>query len=292
MTRTTRQRLYLWGFITPCLIYIVAWRILPLSYTFIISFFRYDILKGSEGFIGLQNYVEVLTSDRFLHSLRVSIIFTVGATLLEFLVGLLMAVLLSRELKGRDIFKVVLLFPMFIANVAVGTVWYIMYHEQVGPLSYLLRTLGLGSFSWFNSPLWAMVALVISDVWQWTPFVFILLFAGLETIDPQLYEAAEIDGASPFQQFRHVSLPLISGTILVTLVLRSMDAFRAFGKIYVLTGGGPGRATEVITMLIYRVAFKWFKMDQAAALVVFLLLLLGGAYFFLVRRIRGSESDI
>jgi multiple sugar transport system permease protein len=172
---------------------------------------------------------------------------------------------------------------MFIATVAVGTIWYLMFHNQLGPINHLQRVLGITNFSWFNSPLNAFFTIVIADLWQWTPFVFILLYSGLQNIDQELYQSAKIDGASSIQQFLYISLPLLSKTILLTVILRSMDSFREFGKVYVMTGGGPGRATDIITMFIYRVAFTWFRMDQASALVIFLLLFITSIYvlFFL-----------
>jgi multiple sugar transport system permease protein len=247
------------------------------------SFSQYDLFKGYGDFVGFKNYVEVLTNDRFLYSLYITIMFTITATALQFLLGLFLAIVFTQDFHGKDIMKVALLYPMFIATVAVGTIWYLMFHNQLGPINHLQRVLGITNFSWFNSPLNAFFTIVIADLWQWTPFVFILLYSGLQNIDQELYQSAKIDGASSIQQFLYISLPLLSKTILLTVILRSMDSFREFGKVYVMTGGGPGRATDIITMFIYRVAFTWFRMDQASALVIFLLLFITSIYvlFFL-----------
>ena len=178
-----------------------------------------------------------------------------------------------------------LLIPLFLPTVAVGTVWYIMFNELVGPINYALKSLGIAAPSWLETPFYAFLAILIADTWQWTPFTFILILAGLQGIDEELYQAARVDGANFLQSFFRITLPMIGGTVFTTAILRSMDAFRVFGKVFIMTSGGPGRQTEVMSMLIVKIAFDFFEIDFAAALVSLLLVALGVIYFFLIRKI-------
>jgi multiple sugar transport system permease protein len=160
-----------------------------------------------------------------------------------------------------------------------------MFNELVGPINYTLKSLGIAAPSWLESPLHAFLAILIADTWQWTPFTFILILAGLQNIDEELYQAARVDGANFLQSFFRITLPLVRGTIFTTAILRSMDAFRVFGKVFIMTSGGPGRRTEVMSMLIVKTAFDLFEIDFAAALVSLLLVALGIVYFFLIRNL-------
>jgi multiple sugar transport system permease protein len=208
------------------------------------------------------------------------------ATIIEVVLGTGLAFAFDKNFRGKGIVRGVLILPMFLNPVAVGTIWYILYEPSIGPINYLLEGFGLNAINWLGSPTIALWAILIADVWQWTPFIFLLVLSGLQGVPITLIEAAQIDGASDLLVFRRITLPLVSGTILVASLLRAMDAFRIFPKIYVMTGGGPGQATESGSILILKTAFRFFEMGYAASMTIIMLFLLMVLYSFYLRFIR------
>jgi multiple sugar transport system permease protein len=175
---------------------------------------------------------------------------------------------------------------MFLTPVAVGSIWYILYQPSIGPVNYLMSFLGLGPVNWLGSTATALWAIVVADTWQWVPFIYLLVLSALQGIPETIIEAAQIDQASDFVIVRRIILPLIKGTILVAALLRAMEAFRVFPKIYVMTGGGPGRATEASSILIYKTAFRFFEIGYASAMTIIMLVLLLTAYGFYLKGVR------
>jgi len=283
------ERIYLLLFLGPCLIFIFILRIAPLFYTLGLSFTSLDLLRGIPAqYVGLENYQRLFQDSRFIHALRVTTALTgicVSGTLF---LGLPMALLLDQRFLGQRVCRTLFLLPMFVAPVAVATTWFILFHVKIGPINYLLKLIGLHGPEWLNSPFFAFLAISVSDVWQWTPFVALLILAGLQNIDVQLYEAAKIDGASNLKLFWHITLPGIREVVLVAIILRSMDAFRIFDKIYVLTMGGPGVSTESISMLAYKVAFRWLQLGYAAAMVIVPLGAITAVYWIFSKQLRES----
>jgi multiple sugar transport system permease protein len=278
-------------FVGPCVIYIFIWRILPVFYTVDLSFSSWNLLKQQNPeLIGLQNYIGALTDPRFYSSLKVTAILMIIATSLQLTLGLLLAVFFNRELFGKGVLRSILLIPMVLTPVVVGTIWYILFHDSIGPINFFLGLLGIKPINWLGNPISAFSAIIISDTWQWTPFVFILLLAALQVIDPVYYEAARIDGANGFQCFKHITIPLIRKSIIIAALLRSMDVFRIFDKIFVLTFGGPGTSTETVSLLVYKAAFKYFELGYSSALVIILLTILAGMYAVLGKLGRFGES--
>jgi multiple sugar transport system permease protein len=210
----------------------------------------------------------------------------VVVTGIELALGLIIALLVNHDFFGRRLLRTLLLMPMVIAPAVVGMMWYILFHDTIGPLNWLLSLAGLGPVTWLSSPGTAMLSVVIADVWHWTPFTFLLLLAALQTIPGDLYESAEVDGASRWQAFRFVTLPMIRAALLVAALLRSMEAFEIFAEPFVMTGGGPGTATDLLSLHIYKSAFLVFDMGYAAAMIVVsitILLTLYAGYLRLAR---------
>ncbi len=269
-------------FLGPSLIYIFVWRILPLLSTAYLSFSSWNVARSAAPkLIGWGNFVKLSKDALFAHSLWISLLFTIGSTFAELLIGLGMAILIDRKFRSKNIVQVILLLPMFITPAVTGTLWYILYHDSIGPINWFLTVLSFNGVGWLSTPGMALISTIIADVWQWTPFMFLLLFSALQTVPVEMYEAAQIDGASDWGLFRHIAFPSILGTIGVSILLRAMDAFREFDKIFVLTGGGPGNSTEVVSVLIYKAAFRFFDMGYAAAmvLVVFVILSFFGSFY-------------
>jgi multiple sugar transport system permease protein len=183
--------------------------------------------------------------------------------------------LLNQQIRGRELFRASLLVPMMLPTVVVGVVWRLLLHPNFGAINGTLKQIGIDteSLTWTASPRLAFLAVIAVDVWQWTPFVFLVLLAGLQAIPQEPYEAALIDGSTRWQTFRHVTLPLLKPAILIVLLLRTMDLLRVFDQVFILTEGGPGFGTEMISLYIYRTAFRFFDFGYAAAMSFVLLLL-------------------
>lgn len=274
----------------PALILFTIFRWAPVAYTFRLSLTNYSLIERFSKYVGLSNYSTLFTDQRFINSLLRTLVLTVLSVTLSILLGLVIALLLDKEIKGKSFLQGVFLFPMFVAPIAVGTIWYIMFTPILSPFNYVLNLIGLDSISWLSHSVTAFIAILISDLWMWTPFSFMLLFTGLQTIDPSLYEAAKIDRATSFQMLKFVTLPILSPLIKLTAILRSMDTFRIFDQVFMMTGGGPGHSTETVSMLIYNEAFAFQQIGKASAMVIFLLAIVTIIYFSALKGVYGKEG--
>jgi multiple sugar transport system permease protein len=185
-----------------------------------------------------------------------------------------------------SIARAALLTPMVITPTIVGVIWYILFHDSAGPLNWMLDLLDLGPVRWLSDPAIAFMSLVLTDVWHWTPFMFLLLLSAMQGIPQELYESARMDGATRPQEVRYITLPMIRDTVLVAIVLRSMTAFEIFAEPFVMTGGGPNEATSTVSLYIYKAAFLFFKMGYAGAMVVVSIVLLSALYSIYLRYVR------
>ena len=273
-------------FLLPMVAYLILWRLLPLLYTVYLSLNDWNLLKARRTFIGLENYVRLVSDVRFHDSLWLSFFFMLVATGIQTILGTGLALATDRSFRGKSVVQGALLLPMFLTPVAVGSIWYILFQPSIGPINYLLSFVGLGPYNMLGSGGTALWAIVIADTWQWTPFIYLLVLSALQGIPETVIEAAQIDRASDFVIVRRIILPLIKGTILVAALLRAMEAFRVFPKIYVMTGGGPGRATEASSILIYKTAFRFFEIGYASAMTIVMLVLLVMAYGFYLKIVR------
>ncbi len=215
-------------------------------------------------------------------------VFTVSAVTLEFVIGLGLAHLFYRQLRGESVLRSTLVLPMMIPPILIGLIWLFMYKKDFGIINNMLKLLSIDPITWLSKPSTAMPAIIIADVWQWTPFMFLLLLAGLKSLPVELFESARIDGASSWQIFRYVTVPLLEPIIAIAIIIRFMDAFREFDKIFQLTGGGPGVATETISLFIYRNGFRYFKMGYASALSYLTLIIIVGFSMIYIKALRRS----
>jgi multiple sugar transport system permease protein len=244
-----------------------ALTIFPLLYSLILSFHEWNMTKPAPWkFVGFQNYWEILKDPVFWRVIRNTFIFTFSTVSLQFAIGLGLAHLFNKEIRGEGVVRSTLVLPMMVPSILVGLMWLFMYKRDFGIINYLLGLLNINPIAWLSTSWNSMAGIIIADIWQWTPFMFLLLLAGLRSLPTEIFESARIDGASSLQIFRHVTLPLLRPFIAIALIIRSMDAFREFDKIFQLTGGGPGIATETISLFIYRNGLRYFKMGYAAAL--------------------------
>jgi multiple sugar transport system permease protein len=241
-------------FLLPGLVFLFAIDLVPLIYSAWISFYEWWLLRPRNiRFVGLGNYLRLATDPEFGRAVVVTTLFTVGAVAVEFLAGLGLALLFAQPMRFLRPLRVLLLLPLFIVPVVGATMWRVIFHPELGVLNYYLNLAGFGRPAWLGDPTLALGSITLVDAWRTIPFMFLVLYAGLEMQPAELYEAAAVDGASRWQAFRHVTVPLLTYIMLVALLIRGMDAFREFDIIFVLTGGGPGTATQTIQMLNYQV---------------------------------------
>ena len=254
-----------WGLVAPALVTVGAVAVFPLAWTVWESLHRHDLRMPWLGrpFVGLANYGEILADGRFWQALGHTFLFTAATVSLELLLGLALALAMNRAFRGRSLVRAAVLVPWALPTVVAGLLWRFLFDSQAGIA---------GSISWFTRASTAWVPVILADVWKTAPFVALLLLAGLQGIDLAVYEAAAVDGAGPWRRLRSVTLPLLKPALLVALIFRTLDAFRVFDLIYVLTGGGPGTATEPIALYTFNTFFSNLRFGYGAALSVIVFL--------------------
>jgi multiple sugar transport system permease protein len=272
--------------IAPTVAVLLALSVYPLIYAVKVAF---QSGTGESRRWTLEHFTRLISDSFFLAALGHTILYAAAALTFEFLLGLGLALLVDRPLRGRGLFRALLLVPMMLPPVVVGVVWRLMLNPDFGAINGTLRSVGFNTdaLTWTASPKLAMLSVIAVDVWQWTPFVFLVLLAGLQAIPQEPYEAARIDGSSAWQTFRFITLPLLKPAMLIALLLRTMDLLRVFDQIFILTEGGPGFATETVSLYIYRAAFRFFDFGYAAAMSFVLLIitnLISAGYIRLLQR--------
>jgi multiple sugar transport system permease protein len=252
---------------------VTALLIFPFLYTLYMSLHRFRIGLGTPAFVGLANFVAIVSQDaRFWNSLRVTAEFTGLAVGTELLLGLFLALFLNRDYLGKGIVRTILVFSMAATPVAVALVWTLMFNPTLGVLNYFRTQLGLGPALWTSHPGTVILSLALVDIWQWTPFMFLVIQAALQSLPEEPYEAALIDGASSMQQLFYITLPLIRPAVVVGLMFRMIDCLKTFDIIYVITGGGPGIASENLNIYTFKQAFVFFDLGYGSALLTLLFL--------------------
>ena len=226
----------------------------------------------SARWVGAQNFVSAFTNPRVWSSLLTTLLFAAVCVSAEMVLGIALALALEHPVRGLAFFRTLFILPMMIAPIAVGLAWRYMFDAQFGLINAVLKLVGLVPQTWLADPTLAFAAIVVADIWQWTPFVFIMMIAALAGVDSSVMEAARIDGARWWQQTMRVKLPMVMHVIAITLMMRLIDAFRVLEVVYVLTFGGPGDSTEILALHIYKTAFVGQQLGVAAAVSVLLLL--------------------
>lgn len=271
-------------FLLPALLIITAVSIFPFLFSIYLSFQQYNPVRITQPskFVGLGNFVTILKDPIVWNSLRTTLSFVVFAVSIEFIFGFAIALLFNKEIPGKNIIRGILLIPMVLTPVIVGLIWKYLLNDTFGVINIFSKRLGI-NFAWYNSVGTALITMVLIDVWQWTPFIFLILLSGLVSLPMDVYESAKIDGASSWGLFYYLTLPLMKRVILIAIILRSVDAIRIFDKIWVLTRGGPSRATEVLSILIFKEGFLYFNLGYAAALSFFFLAIVVVLSFLFIR---------
>jgi len=254
-------------FALPALVVITAVILFPWAFTIYMSLHDWQVGKP-QSFIGLDNYVALLGDARFLEAIVRTLYYTVLAVGLPVIFGTLAALIFHQRFAGRGFLRGVFIMPMMATPVAVALVWTMMYHPQLGVLNYLLSLVGIPPQSWVYDQATVIPSLVAVEVWHWTPLVMLIVLGGLAALPTEPYDSARIDGASAWQMFRYITFPLVLPFIVVAMIIRTIDALKAFDTIFVITQGGPGTASETINIYLYLQAFAFYKIGYASAVVV------------------------
>jgi len=275
----------------PAVIVLFLIVVIPIAFNLYLTFMKWTIGLGEPRFIGLGNFIELLSDERVINGVRVMIYFSGLSLFLELVLGLLIAVYFNREFKGSEIVQAIYILPFAATPVAVALIWRIMLNPEIGVMNYLLRSIGLPGSLWVSSEHTVIPALVMVDVWKWTPMITLIVLAGLKSLPLDPYEAARIDGANALQIFWYVTLPLIRPVLIAALMLRSLDNLKEFDMIYTITQGGPGISSETLYLYSYNVGFSFFKAGYGSALmvVVFMIVLV---FNVVMNRMRLSARDL
>ena len=282
-----RPRSY-WPFVLPALIVVLAVIVFPWVFTIWMSLNEWKVGSPTT-FVGLANYLRLPTDERFIEAIGHTLIYTVLSVLLPLIFGTLAAVIFHAQFPFRGFLRAVFIMPMMATPVAVALIWTMMFHPQLGVLNYLLSLVGIPPQLWVFHPATVIPSLVLVETWQWTPLVMLIVLGGIASLPQDPYEAAILDGASAWQMFRHITLPLVWPFIMVAAVIRLIDALKTFDTIYVITLGGPGTSSETLNILLYQTAFAYYDLGYGSAIVVvfFLLILL---ISLLLLRVRQREA--
>ena len=271
---------------------VVAVIVFPWVFTIWMSLNEWKISSGAS-FVGVDNYVRLPADPRFVESVGHTLWFTLLAVVLPLFFGLLAALVFQTSFPLRGFLRALFVMPMMATPVAIALVWTMMFHPQLGVLNYLLSLVGIPPSLWVFHPTTVIPSLVLVETWQWTPLVMLILLGGLASIPTEPYESALIDGASGWQMFRYITLPLLTPFLMIAAIIRSIDAVKSFDIIYAITQGGPGTASETINLYLYSVAFAYYDVGYGSAIaVVFFILVVALALLllFLRQRMQWSET--
>ncbi|PSP52676.1 sugar ABC transporter permease [Halobacteriales archaeon QH_3_68_24] len=262
-----------WLFLLPSVAILAFLAIYPFAQGIWMSFHEWPLAADTRAWVGLANYQALVGSDRFLGSARATVVFTGVSVTLELIIGVGLALYLrSLSSNWRPVFRTIFILPMVMTPIATGLMWRLLLNGQIGVVNWMIiNFLGMTPPDWTSSPTVAMATVIMIDIWQWTPLIVMIVYAGLLSIPKTMYEAARVDGAPRLAVFRHITLPQIKYMIGIAVVFRLMRSFRSFDIIWLVTNGGPGTATEILNIYLYRVAFVNLQGGQAAALGIILL---------------------
>ena len=287
-----RERWVILLLLGPSVLYLLALSVYPTVYSLWLSVHNYTIYRPDMvSFAGLDNFAELLDKEVFAQSFWVTILFSLFSVTLEFGLGLAVAVLLDRKMAGIGLLRTLLIVPVLISPVGMGLTFRYVLAPTYGLLTYLLQSAGIPTADWMASTTWALPAVILVDVWQWTPFVTLILLSGMQSVSVEVVEAAELDGLTEWQKLWHIVMPLIRPVAMVVLLIRLIDSIRVFDMIFVLTRGGPGTSTEVLSIYSYVTGFTEGDMGSAAALAWVTVIFVNILVFFFLRALARTEGS-
>jgi multiple sugar transport system permease protein len=288
--KSTRKAVLIWSFLAPSLLIFLLYRILPLGWNVLLSFQAWSPLKPAV-FIGLENYQEMLFDDEVFWQALWNTVLVIASAPIGIAIALGLALLVNSDIRGRDTYRTLIFLSYPLMTVAVAIIWRWMFDERVGLINYVARALDLVDkpIPFLNSFTWALPSVIAANIWQMLGFYMIILLTGMQNIPGNLYEAAQIDGANAFRRFLRITLPLLKPSIFLCFVIGMLNSVTSFDLVYVMTAGGPGRATEILVTYIYKLGFTQTRFDYAAAVtVIFFVLLISVTW--IANRLSGGNA--
>ena len=279
-------------FILPAMLVMLGGLIYPVAQAVYLSFFDWTIGTdlADAPFTGLDHYIRMLGDENVRASLWVTLKFGFWTITIEMALGIALALLLEKPIRGASVFRTIFILPLMVSPVVVGLVWRYLYDARIGWINYYLVQMGFEPQVWLGDPGLAFMAIVITDIWQWTPFIFIIVIACLQALPSEVLEASKIDGANWWQHIFFVKLPMIRSILIIALLMRLIDVFRSLEVMYIMTGGGPGRATELLSLHIYSRAFSTQQLGYASAISV-LLIVIVSLFSLAILRVGNPMKD-
>ena len=276
----------------PAVVYLVAFSIYPLVVSLVRSFQDYNSQTDTWKWIGVGNYRELFTSDEFWSTVEHTLILTFAGVAIQVVLGTALALFFNQQLRGATIVRGILVLPMLLTPIVVGLMWRALLNPDWGLLNWVFVELGFGYIGWFSDPDVALWTLVIVDSWQWTPFIFVIVYARLQALPLEVFEAGSVDGANWFQRTRYLTLPLLAPAIVFAAVFRGIDAFRTFDLVYGLTAGGPVHATSTLSFESFQNGFEFFRYGYSSAIayVMVIAAAIGVTILFRVVKVRRPEA--
>ncbi|HZD58060.1 MAG TPA: sugar ABC transporter permease [Anaerolineales bacterium] len=279
-------------FLMPTVILILVLSIFPLIFSLVLAFMSWDLsrLEGGVRFVGLQNFRTLFADPRYWSTAKVTLIFVVCSVGLQYILGLGLALLLNQEIRGRRFFRVAFLVPMMLTPAAVGYVGRMLFNESQGPINDIIQALGGPLIPWLSNSRLALPSLILLDTWEWVPFMTIVLLAGLQSLPPEVFECARVDGAGDWTTLRYITLPMLAPVSITVILIRALEAFKLFDIVMVMTGGGPGTATETVTMYAYIVGMNNGNLGYASAIAYSLLIMVILFSTIFINSLRGRAA--
>ncbi len=278
-------------FLLPAMAYLLVLGVFPLLFSLRLVFGAWNAGQKNITWVGLDNIQRLLADSRFWDSFWKTLAYVALAAGLELVLGLAVALALQNVTRGKDWMRVAFAFPMLLPPIAVSFTWKMLFDYNRGPVNYFLENLGLDRIAWLAGQNSALISLVIVDLWQWTPFIVLAALAALESLSVELYEAATVDGASRWDLLWQITLPLVQPYLVAIVLLRAIDAFKVFDTIYILTGGGPGTATEMLTFYAYVAGFRPFNMGFTSTISWAIVIIMSIIFFLFLRAFRRLEES-
>lgn len=261
--------------VLPAALFLILFSIYPLLFSFRLIFFKWFLNKPNPpSFVWLSNIQNVLLDARFWNSLKVTITILLIAVAIEALAGLFLSLLFRDKVYGKRIIIPLLMVPIMISPMVIGIIWRFILNPEIGIANYILKLIGLQPLVWLGDIKYALPSIIFIDIWQWTPFMFIIFLSGMQGISSSLYEAAEVDGASELGLIRYITIPMLKPIMYIAILIRSIDSFKMFDLVYILTRGGPVNSTETTSLYIYKTGFNFFNMGKASTMSYVLLIIM------------------
>ncbi len=278
-----------WLLLAPTIGLLLVLTVYPLIFSIIAMLHTINVRTGERSFVGLQNFIDMAKDPFFWNALKNTAIYTGSAVTIEFIIGLALALLLSSKIVGRGIFRSLMLSPMMLPPIVAAIIFKVIYIPDFGVINWFLGLFGIEGIVWEASANTALASLIVVDVWEWTPFMFLILLAGLQALPLDPYESAKVDGASEVQIFFYITFPMLKPAVLIALLLRIMDTLRIFDQVFIMTGGGPANTTETMSLYIYRHGFRFSNVGYATAMSFVMLILTVVISNFFIARLKTEE---